>query len=192
MDATDKLIVKGYKFGSLKDANMAREEEKKILYIGAKLNYNDPQSVLVIYNKMIHNRLFITPIGQQFLNEVEHFLLESPEVDDKEILPIPLFTMFLQGSTGEDVLPRIQAKRKKPNDFRVQYNIARLLIVLLIACILSMFLITMNAKNPNILNYRSRIENEYASWEQELMQREREVREKERELGITYDAPPAR
>lgn len=188
MDASDRLIVKGYKFGSLKDADVAREEEKKILYIGAKLNYNDPQSVLVIYNKMINNRLFITPIGQQFLNEVEHFLLESPEVNDEEVLPIPLFTMFMQGSTGEDVLPRIRARQKKPKDFRVQYNIARLVIVLLAACILSMFMITLNAENPNILNYRSRIEDEYASWEQELSHREREVREKERELGINYDA----
>lgn len=192
MDATDKLIVKGYKFGSLKDANMAREEEKKILYIGAKLNYDDPQSVLVIYNKMINNRLFITPIGQQFLNEVEHFLLKSPEVDDADILPIPLFTMFLQGSMGEDVLPRIQARKKKPKDFHVQYNIARLIIALLIVCIVSMFAITINAENPNILNYRSRIEDEYASWEQELRQRESDVREKERELGMTYEAPSAK
>ena len=184
MDKTDKLIVKGYKFGSMKDANMAREEEKKILYIGAKLNYDDPQSVLVIYNKMIDNRIFITPIGQQFLNEVEQFLLRSPEVDDVDILPIPLFTMFMQGSTGSDVLPRIQARKKKPDDYHIQYNIARAVIALLVVCILAMFLISVDAENPNILNYKTRIEDEYASWEQELTQRENVVREKEREFGI--------
>lgn len=185
MDRTDELIVDGYKFGSKKDANMAREEEKKILYIRAKLNYNDPASVLTIYNKMIQNRIFITPIGQQFLYEVEQFLLESPEVDDFEVLPIPLFTMFMQGGSSDEVLPRIKARRKKETDnYHVQYNIARAVIVFLLACIAAMFFITLNAENPNIINYRKNLENKYASWEQQLTERENSVREKERELLI--------
>lgn len=182
MDSNDKCIVNGFRFGSKKDADLAREEEKKILYIGAKLNYDDPQSVLVIYNKMIQNRIFLTQIGFQFLKEVEDFLIESQEVDDFEILPIPLSPMFMEDEEREEILPRIQAKKKKPDSYRVRYNAARIVIAMLLVCIVSMFFITLNADNPNILNYKHNIENKYAAWEQELTEREAVVREKEREL----------
>ena len=47
-----------------------------------------------------------------------------------------------------------------------------------------MFVITMKSDNPNILNYKKQILNEYASWEQELTERENRVREKEQELSM--------
>jgi hypothetical protein len=37
---------------------------------------------------------------------------------------------------------------------------------------------------PNIINYKTAIMNEYASWEQELSEREAKVREREKELDI--------
>lgn len=45
-----------------------------------------------------------------------------------------------------------------------------------------MFWITLNSENPNILNYKTQIENKYAMWEQELTRREKEIRQKEAEL----------
>ena len=35
-----------------------------------------------------------------------------------------------------------------------------------------------------MVNYRFRIQNEYASWEQELMERENQLKERERELNL--------
>lgn len=46
-----------------------------------------------------------------------------------------------------------------------------------------MFAIASGSDNPNIINYRNAIVNEYASWEQELTEREKAVRRKEAELG---------
>ena len=43
--------------------------------------------------------------------------------------------------------------------------------------------IASGSDNPNIINYRNAIVNEYASWEQELTEREKAVRRKEAELG---------
>ena len=46
---------------------------------------------------------------------------------------------------------------------------------------------TLNGENANALNYRKAIQNQYASWEQELTEREKAVKEKEQELQIEDD-----
>ena len=61
--------------------------------------------------------------------------------------------------------------------------------VILVLLVMGMFMITLYSDNPNILNYKTQIVNEYASWEQELRAREREVSGRERELGITPEYP---
>ena len=57
------------------------------------------------------------------------------------------------------------------------------MIGVLFGLIVAMFAITFTSKNPNILNYRQAITNEYSTWEQELTEREKVIREKERQLG---------
>ena len=54
--------------------------------------------------------------------------------------------------------------------------------------VFAMFVITLQSDNPNILNYRQAITNEYASWEQELTERENKVREKEQKLGMEAES----
>ena len=54
----------------------------------------------------------------------------------------------------------------------------------LAALVIAMFAITLKSDNPNILNYKNVIVNQYASWEQELSEREQAVREKEQQLQI--------
>ena len=46
-----------------------------------------------------------------------------------------------------------------------------------------MFVITMNSEHPNILNYRTQIVDQYASWEEELNEKEDALRDWERELN---------
>ena len=56
--------------------------------------------------------------------------------------------------------------------------------VLLLVAVIAMFVIALSSSHPNILNYRSAILNEYASWQQELSEREQIIRDKERDLKI--------
>ena len=57
--------------------------------------------------------------------------------------------------------------------------------VFLIILVILMFVITIKSNNPNILNYKEAIINEYASWEEELNAREEAIKEKEKELEDT-------
>lgn len=59
-----------------------------------------------------------------------------------------------------------------------------ILIILGIAVAL-MFGITLTGRSPTILNYRTKIMNEYSEWENELNEREQSIRTREAELGIT-------
>ena len=72
-------------------------------------------------------------------------------------------------------------KRDKSND---KFRISLLVNIILAILVLAMFGITLKSDNPNILNYRKAIINEYAAWEQELTEREEQIRQKEAELGI--------
>lgn len=190
MDKTEEMLVDGYLFSSSADAEIAREESKKIIYIENRLNYDDEASILVLYKKMLSNRVFVTPIGYAFLKKLQSYLSTSPEISADEILPIPLYTTYsagLKSDAKEDEVPKAWIKPKEGPDFKGKLGISRWINVLLALLVIIMFVITLNADNPNIINYENALINKYASWEQELSQRESIVREKERELSINQD-----
>ena len=76
---------------------------------------------------------------------------------------------------------KISSDRKK---LRTSVIVNLFLVILVIA----MFAITLKSDNPNILNYKNAIVNQYASWEQELSEREKQLRQKENELGLEWKA----
>ena len=91
-----QLVVQGVRYASIHDAAAAREELKKIMYIKSRMNYNNPVEVLAIYNKMIENKLFVTPTGHEFLFEIRSFLMQSPAVDPDSIYTINTESLFTQ------------------------------------------------------------------------------------------------
>ena len=54
-----------------------------------------------------------------------------------------------------------------------------LLNVVLIAMVVVMFVLTLTSDSPNILNYKNELEDEYASWDEELTMREQAVKKRE-------------
>ena len=69
--------------------------------------------------------------------------------------------------------------------FRTEYKISIIINLVLIIAVIAMFVITLKADNPNMINYRTAIVNQYSEWQQELEQREEAVRAKERELNMS-------
>ena len=65
MEKKAEWEVGGFQFGSEKDAALARGEQEKIAYLEKRLRYDDPESILLIYNKTIENHIFQTPVGFQ-------------------------------------------------------------------------------------------------------------------------------
>lgn len=178
------LSVGGYRFYTEKDAQLAAEELKKIEYLEARIDYSRPDSILMVYEKTIHERIFKTPVGLQYLKKLRDYLLERPEIDSQRVPDIPLFHTF-SGEIRERSNPA--KNRIKPADSEKEgsgFKISVILNVLLVLAVVAMFTITIRSDNPNVLNYERVITNKYAQWEQELTERENAVREKERELKL--------
>lgn len=176
-------IVSGFAFYSEKDAALAEQERQKIAYLDKRIDRTNLESVLAIYKKALEDRVFRTPVGLEYLRELQGELKERQDELGEEIPPIPLWTNF--ADIREKTAParrRIQPAPKE--DKNTTFRLSLIMNIVMIVAIIAMFVITLNSDQPNILNYERNLQNKYASWEQELTQREQTVREKERELHI--------
>lgn len=187
----EELVVEGYRFANMEDADLARLELEKIRAIESRLDYQNGEMVLSVYNRAVMNRTFQTPVGCKYLIKLRDYLLDTGVARENELRAVPLQAQFSgmarrQEAHQQSAAASAEKERTVPIwSFRVSLAV-NVILTLLVA---GMFLIAMSGDNPNILNYKSKILNEYASWEQELRAREREVSGRERELGITPEYP---
>jgi len=180
-----ELSVGGYLFYTEKDAQIARAEIQKIEYLEARIDYSAPDTIRYIYEKAIHERLFKTPVGLQYLKKLRDFLLAQPGTEPGSVIDIPLYITY-DGevrSHSEPARTRITPSKKKDGD-KSRFILSVILNVMLVVAILCMFYISYGSEQPNIINYERAITNKYASWEKELTEREQAVREKEMELKL--------
>ena len=80
---------------------------------------------------------------------------------------------------------RLDMQQEKEAELQQRCKKLKCIAVMLAVLVIVLFAISLTGKNPTIINYRSKIVNQYASWEQELKEREAVVREKEAQFGIT-------
>lgn len=177
----DKRIVDGYLFGSEEDAELARQEKKKIEYLEKHMNYQMPENVLRVYKKALAERIFKTPVGCDYLKRMQVYLRKCGVVDEEEIPPVILHSSYT-ARMRQSYSPARQRIRPSEEKKPVWPAISVILNIILAIGVASMFWIAIKSDNPNILNYETQIVNKYASWEQELTERERIVREKEKAL----------
>ena len=181
MKNEERLIVDGYLYGNEDDVKLAKEEKKTVEYLETKINYDDVQTTLRIYNKAIKDKIFKTPAGFEFLKKMRNEMIKRG-MPEENIGGIPLYKVF---SKEDDDKPVRVFQVKENNDgtkemlrFSLWANIALVIIII------GMFIITITGENVNILNYRHKIENEYAAWQLELEEREAVIREKEAQLRL--------
>lgn len=177
----EELIVEGYLFQSKEDAALARGDVQKTELLRNRLDYSKPEEVLGVYRKAIEQHIFATPIGTDFLKEMRS-KLEAMDTITEEIPPVPAGKIL---NAPVAVSERMRSGRPVKKNFdRQKYITAVLACVILGIGMIAMLLISCNSKNPNILNYKRNLENQYSSWEQELQEREDAVRQKELELRL--------
>lgn len=179
MEMNDGLIVEGYHFATSADAEAARLDAKRIKNLEDNLDYRKPQNVLMLYHKALDTRIFQTPIGYAYLLQIQEHLKRCGIQEDK-IRPIPLNVTFSNKTEANRSIQRSIASRRPEYKGRFQTSVC--LNIIMVIVIVSMFVISLKSDYPNIINYRTKILNEYSEWEQELTQREKELREAERKL----------
>ena len=173
-----EFLVNGFLFREEELAEKAKREYEGIKYIRSKTNMDNPELVKQVYEKILEQKLFETPVGIGYLRELQEYLLAFPGIQKEEVKPIPIEEIICQ-----EFVPAREARRKQEQpDKRLRTSIAGNIILVLV--VILMFVITLTSKHPNILNYEEMLLNKYAGWEEELSEREKQVQKLEWELGI--------
>ncbi|HBA69494.1 MAG TPA: hypothetical protein DCZ40_09085 [Lachnospiraceae bacterium] len=182
MDENNKVIG-GYCFGTAEDAEIARQEVKKIEYLEQHMDYKKTENMLLVYKKAIESRVFVTPIGWEYLKKLQNELLGREDLKE-EIPPVALYTVFAH-RVGDDIkVPAPRIPEKGRDNTKKNFIVSVIINVVLAVAVSVMFYIAYTSENPNVLNYKRNLVDKYAQWEQELTERENAVREKERNLMI--------
>lgn len=181
-----EFLVEGFLFHDEEMAEKARREAAGIKYIRSKTSMDSPGMVLQVYEKIIEQQLFETPVGIGYLRELQEYLLTIPAIRNEDVKPIPVEEIIKQEYVPlKEVEQKEQKKKEKSGrkaDRRFWISVAANVILALMVA--AMFAITLTSQHPNILNYEEKLLDKYAGWEEELKGREQQIREKEKKLGI--------
>lgn len=178
------LIVAGYAFANEEDARLAREELKKVHFFDTKMDYSNTENVLMLFQKILEERVFRTQIGMDYLHRLQNLLVERG-VESERIPVIPINAVYrpqMNKQNRPQTPKRVEMHEKqREHTLLLSSLIVNAAIVILV---ILLFAITLKSDNPNILNYEKALVNKYASWEQDLSERENKVREAERQYHI--------
>ena len=177
------IVVEGYYFTDENMARQAQTEAEGVRYVKARTDLSKPDQVFNVYHRLLHDRMFQTPVGYAYLKEMQDYLKTMPGIRSEDIRPIPVAPSLVVSDT-KGITQRFQRRlEKEQNKLRISI-VANFAFVL---SILIMFLITATSGQTTILNYEKKIQDQYAQWEQELTQREKAIREEEQELELDFD-----
>lgn len=190
----------GFVFRTKKEAELAQREIEGTKYLRQKLDMENPNAVFSIYQNLIEQDLFETPVGYCFLKELRDYLLMIPAISNEEVLAIPI--RYPQTEEEEKKQKKEQKKeeqrkerkreKEKAKDRKEQKKEGKnhkgrcrffmLTSLILLISVVSMMLLAATSDNVNILNYENKLIDKYSSWEQELEEREQAVKEQEQAL----------
>ena len=188
--------IDGFLFEDEATAELAKNELEGIRFIKERTALDNAEVVLKLYNKLLEQKLFVTPVGIRFMVELQNVLLNSTFVAREEILPIAVDSMVLKKELTEaeenvskkGIVANVKKAAKKVDDkvegnYKTPFYVALFFAIVFALSVMGMFVITKaSANNINIINYRNEILNEYATWEQELQEKEAELKAREAEL----------
>lgn len=196
--------VGNYEFETQAQADVAQKELEGVRYIRSQTNMDDPDVVLQLYNSLILKEVFVTPVGFDFLRQLQEYLNTIPYIKNEDILPIPVYRPELveedDPKREKQVRDRAQKRRqKKAKELRAQkkrknrdyhgaYLVSTFFAVVFAFVIAGMFAITyLSDDNVNILNYENAIIDKYEDWQKALDKREKQLDERESELDERED-----
>ena len=181
----DNLSVAGYRFGSNDDVQAALKELKNAQYLEERVSTMSVKQMVSVYNKMLDEKVFRTPVGWEYLKYLQNRITDADS--SIEVRPIPLYVTLTSQSKPDksmEHIAKMYVKNRHDNATKTAENLKLSVAfnVLLAILVIVLFAITIKAPTPNMINYKSAINNQYATWEQELTERENAVREKELKL----------
>ena len=172
----------GFVFRTKKEAELAQREIEGTKYLRQKLDMENPNAVFSIYQNLIEQDLFETPVGYCFLKELRDYLLMIPAISNEEVLAIPIRypqteeeekKQKKEEQRKERQREKEKAKNKKEQkkegkNYKGRCQFFMVTSLILLISVVSMMLLAATSDSVNILNYENKLIDKYSSWEQEL------------------------
>lgn len=180
-------VIMGFEFENEDDYFMAKKEMQYINKINGNIKTTNPEHLLEIYNKIIDDKIFKTPVGIEYLRNIQLSLVKNKQIDKSKIKNIPVIVYDSDADIKENfnraVVKNLNSKisnaKKKADKCKDLYIKMIIVNVALVLTITVMFVISHNSKKFDEDYYRESIENEYISWENSIKERESVIKEKE-------------
>lgn len=202
-----KFVVEGYQFETESQAKQALKEAEGVRYTKENLNMADPEEVLKVYNRILQEKVFSTPVGYYFLKDLQEFLNASPVIRRKDIHPIDFQPVIEKAKESDKEALAIKKKanrekykederrrRKRAKEkrseqsngknYRVQFINSLIINIILVMMVVAMFVIMKLSDVPTIIDYENKIIDKYENWEKELNERENRIEEYEIKYNI--------
>ena len=71
------FYVDGFAFSTKEEYNLASHEAKNVSSIRAQLNWENKDSVMLVYRRLAAKGIFVTPVGLSFIKELRTVLVEN-------------------------------------------------------------------------------------------------------------------
>ena len=173
-------LLDGFQFSDSEAYDAAAKDKQIIAYLQKQVDITNADQALRVYQQAI--------VGYTFLKELQEALISEGKLTQESATAIPVKSQVrtVEKTVEKRVEVPVPAKENsRPPDgkYRKRNRSLMVVIVLLVAMVGAMFFILLSSNLPNIVNYRTKIVNEYSSWETELKDKEHALDLREQELN---------
>ena len=181
----ENFTVAGYTFTTKEAADDARNEMNAIRYVSSKTDRKDPKQIYILYNTMLDKELFKTPVGLDYLKDLQQYLYNNKDIPNDKIRPIPINSELQSMLTDKREMTKTRSRLVGLTKERDKYKdrLIRMVIIniALVIVVIAMAVIMATSQTPTIINYENKIQDKYAGWEEELQSREAQVKQLEQQ-----------
>lgn len=181
-----QYTVGGYTFTDKKAADAAKEEFQAINKMSSKINTKDARQVYALYNSIIDKKLFSTMVGLNYLKELQQFLYICKEIPNNRIRPIPINNDVQSVLEGKREIIENQSEirilKRERNMYKSRFTTSVIINLALVVVIIAMIIITLTSKNPNVINYETKLQDKYSAWQEQLQSEEASLKAREAQM----------
>lgn len=181
----ENFTVAGYTFTTKEAAEDARNEMNAIRYVSSKTDRKDPKQIYILYNTMLDKELFKTPVGLDYLKDLQQYLYNNKDIPNDKIRPIPINSELQSMLTDKREMTKTRSRlvglTKERNKYKDRFIRMVIINIALVIVVIAMAVIMATSQTPTIIDYENKIQDKYAGWEEELQSREAQVKQLEQQ-----------
>lgn len=181
----ENFTVAGYTFTTKEAADDARNEMNAIRYVSSKTDRKDPKQIYILYNTMLDKELFKTPVGLDYLKDLQQYLYNNKDIPNDKIRPIPINLEIQSMLTDKREMTKTRSRlvglTKERDKYKDRFIRMVIINIALVIVVIAMAVIMATSQTPTIINYENKIQDKYAGWEEELQSREAQVKQLEQQ-----------